>query len=213
MSAPHCRRTTTWPALSTHVLEKPSDIETRRVAIVRCERAGPIHAATASRCPSPFPRVPRRAHASGLRSEGRNSRTRAVRERADCERDGLAERPVESRAPRDRQSRSMIVTLSKTSLKTRAAHMPAKLPPITRALRAGVGHSRRGRQLWRRPCAGCRCNIGGCQATPSHEHRPSGRENRRINLFALRYVAIAHRCVGFLRNYSTASFGQDVTLL
>jgi hypothetical protein len=32
----------------------------------------------------------------------------------------------------------MIVTLSKTSLKTRAAHMPAKLPPITRALVVGI---------------------------------------------------------------------------
>src|SRR3974377_1527992 len=37
----------------------------------------------------------------------------------------------------------MIVTLSTTSLKTRAAHMPAKLPPITRALVAGMGHSLR----------------------------------------------------------------------
>ena len=32
----------------------------------------------------------------------------------------------------------MIVTLSKKSLSTRAAHMPAKLPPITRALVEGM---------------------------------------------------------------------------
>jgi hypothetical protein len=32
----------------------------------------------------------------------------------------------------------MIVTLSTTSLSTRAAHMPAKLPPITRALVVGM---------------------------------------------------------------------------
>src|SRR6516162_6873785 len=69
----------------------------------------------------------------------------------------------------------MIVTLSKTSIKTRAAHMPAKLPPITRALVAGMDHSRRGPQIWRRRCASCRCNIGGCLVTPSHELRPSGR--------------------------------------
>src|SRR5262245_11965237 len=53
----------------------------------------------------------------------------------------------------------MIVTLSKTSLNTRAAHMPAKLPPITRALVAGMGDARRGRPIRGRPCARCGCHI------------------------------------------------------